>query len=62
VEEVSEYLKKKSSTWIAQNVERKACNFLGHKLWARVYSAEEARALWSALGDRLDRLFRLAVP
>ena len=24
-------------TWIAQNVERKAHNFLGHKLWARGY-------------------------
>jgi hypothetical protein len=31
------YLKEKSSTWIAQNVERKARNFLGHKLWARGY-------------------------
>jgi REP element-mobilizing transposase RayT len=37
VEEVIGYLKKKSSTWIAQNVERKARNFLGHKLWARGY-------------------------
>jgi hypothetical protein len=38
VEEVIGYLKEKSSTWIAQNVERKARNFLGHKLWARGYS------------------------
>jgi hypothetical protein len=37
VEEVIGYLKEKSSTWIAQNVERKARNFLGHKLWARGY-------------------------
>jgi putative transposase len=35
VEEVIEYLKEKGSTWIAQNVERKARNFLGHKFWAR---------------------------
>jgi hypothetical protein len=38
VEEVIGYLKEKSSTWIAQNVEREARNFLGHKLWARGYS------------------------
>jgi REP-associated tyrosine transposase len=31
------YLKGKSSIWIAQNVERKARNFLGHKFWARGY-------------------------
>jgi putative transposase len=27
----------KSSIWIAQNVERKMRNFLGHKFWARGY-------------------------
>src|ERR1700720_3023422 len=27
----------KSSIWIAQNVERKLRNFLGHKFWARGY-------------------------
>ncbi len=31
VAEVIGYLKGKSSIWIAQNVERKARNFLGHK-------------------------------
>ena len=31
------YLKGKSSIWVAQNVERKARNFLGHKFWARGY-------------------------
>ena len=31
------YLKRKSSIWIAQNVERKLRNFLGHKFWARGY-------------------------
>ena len=31
------YLKGKSSIWIAQNVERKPRNFLGHKFWARGY-------------------------
>ena len=31
------YLKGKSSIWIAQNVERKMRNFLGHKFWARGY-------------------------
>ena len=29
--------KGKSSIWIAQNVERKLRNFLGHKFWARGY-------------------------
>ena len=31
------FLKGKSSIWIAQNVERKLRNFLGHKFWARGY-------------------------
>jgi putative transposase len=31
------YIKEKSSIWIAQNVERKMRNFLGHKFWARGY-------------------------
>jgi putative transposase len=37
VAEVFGYLKGKSSIWIAQNVERKLRNFLGHKFWARGY-------------------------
>src|SRR5580704_19380078 len=37
VAEVIGYLKGKSSIWVAQNVERKARNFLGHKFWARDY-------------------------
>ena len=37
LEEVIGYLEEKSSTWIAQNVKRKARNSLGHKLWARGY-------------------------
>jgi REP-associated tyrosine transposase len=37
VAEVIGYLKGKSSIWVAQNVERKARNFLGHKFWARGY-------------------------
>jgi putative transposase len=37
VAEVIGYLKGKSSIWIAQNVERKARNFLGHKFQARGY-------------------------
>jgi putative transposase len=31
------FIKGKSSIWIAQNVERKQRNFLGHKFWARGY-------------------------
>jgi putative transposase len=31
------YLKGKSSIWIAQNVELKLRNFLGHKFWTRGY-------------------------
>jgi hypothetical protein len=30
-------MKGKSSIWIAQNVERKMRNFLGHEFWARGY-------------------------
>ena len=37
VAEVIGYLKGKSSIWIAQKVERKLRNFLGHKFWARGY-------------------------
>src|ERR1700746_831938 len=37
VAEVIGYLKGKSSIWIAQNVERKLRNLLGHKFWARGY-------------------------
>ena len=37
VPEVIGCLKGKSSIWVAQNVERKARNFLGHKFWARGY-------------------------
>jgi hypothetical protein len=36
VAQIIEYMKGKSSIWIAQNVERKMRNFLGHKFWARV--------------------------
>jgi putative transposase len=37
VAQIIGYMKGKSSIWIAQNVERKMRNFLGHKLWARGY-------------------------
>ena len=37
VAEMIEYLKGKSSIWVAQNVERKLRNFLGHKFGARGY-------------------------
>ena len=37
VAEVIGFIKGKSSIWIAQNVERKARNFTGHKFWARGY-------------------------
>ena len=35
--EVIGFIKGKSSIWIAQNIERKAKNFTGHKFWARGY-------------------------
>ena len=41
VAEVIGYLKGKSSIWIAQNVERKLRNFLGHKFWARGVGRDE---------------------
>ena len=34
VAEVIGFIKGKSSIWIAQNIERKAKNFTGHKFWA----------------------------
>jgi putative transposase len=37
VAEVIGFIKGKSSIWIAQNVERKAKNFTGHRFWARGY-------------------------
>src|SRR6202007_2821551 len=37
VAQVIGHMKGKSSIWIAQNVERKMRNFLGHKFWARGY-------------------------
>jgi putative transposase len=37
VAEVIGYLKGKTSIWIAQNVERKLRDFLGHKFWGRGY-------------------------
>jgi len=37
VAEIVGYMKGKSSIWVAQNVERKMRNFLGHKFWARGY-------------------------
>ena len=37
VAEVIGFIKGKSSIWIAQNVERKARKFTGHKFWARGY-------------------------
>ena len=37
VTEVIGFIKGKSSIWIAQNIERKAKNFTGHKFWARGY-------------------------
>ena len=37
VAEVIGFMKGESSIWIAQNVERKARNFTGHKFWARGY-------------------------
>ena len=36
VAQIIGYMKGKSSIWIAQNVERKMRNFLGHKFWALV--------------------------
>jgi putative transposase len=35
--EVIGFIKGKSSIWIAQNIERKAKSFTGHKFWARGY-------------------------
>ena len=48
--EVIGYLKK-SSIWIAQNVERKLRNFLGHKFWARGYFVFDRRAGRAGRGD-----------
>jgi putative transposase len=37
VAQIIGYMKGKSSIWIAQNIERKMWNFLGHKFWGRGY-------------------------
>jgi putative transposase len=37
VAQIIGYIKGKSSIWIAQNVERKMRDFLGHKFWERGY-------------------------
>jgi hypothetical protein len=37
VAQIIGHMEGKSSIWIAQNVERKMRNFLGHKFWARGY-------------------------
>jgi putative transposase len=37
VAEVIGFMKGKSSIWIAQNIERRQRNFMGHKFWARGY-------------------------
>jgi putative transposase len=47
VSEVIGYLKGKSSIWIAQNVERKLRNFLGHKFWTRGYFFDR----WAGRGN-----------
>ena len=59
VAEVIGYLKGKSSIWIAQNVELKLRNFLGHKFRARGYfvstvgrDEETIRVLHQKSGDR----------
>ena len=44
VAEVIGFMKGKSSIWIAQNVERKARNFTGHKFWARELLRLDGRA------------------
>ena len=64
VAQIIGYMKAKSSIWIAQNVERKMRNFLGHKFWARGYFVttvgrdwrEEAQLCRALLGKRLFRL------
>jgi len=42
-------MKGKSSIWIAQNVDRKMRNFLGHKFWAR-------GCFVTTVGQQLDQL------
>ena len=37
VAQIIGYMKGKGSIWIAQNVEPKMRNFIGHKFWARGY-------------------------
>ncbi len=55
VAQIIGYMKGKSSIWIAQNVERKMRNFLGHKFWARGYfvTTEDLRMPPS---NRLEKL------
>ena len=41
---VVRFLKGKSSIWIAQNINKKQRNFVGHKLWAMGYYASTVEA------------------
>jgi hypothetical protein len=50
VAEVIGFMKGKSSIWIAQNVDRKARNFTGHKFWAPGYSSRRQGETGSPLG------------
>ena len=52
VAEVIGFIKGKSSIWIAQNIERKAKNFTGHKFWARGYFVSTLDAI--ALAERIQ--------
>src|SRR5665213_1217887 len=70
VAQIIGYMKGKSSIWIAQNVERKMRNFLGHKFWARGYfvttvgrDEEEIRAYIrnQELADRQLEQFELKI-
>jgi REP-associated tyrosine transposase len=61
VAEAIGFIKGKSSIWIAQNIERKAKNFTGHKFWARGYSSRRWAGMRRQSGPTSGtRSFRIA--
>jgi putative transposase len=51
-------IKGKSSIWIAQNVERRAKNFTGHKFWARGHVGGMKKQSETTSGARSFRIAR----
>jgi len=49
------FLKGKSSIWVAQNIENKKQNFVGHKFWARGYYVSTVGADEKTIRDYIQK-------